>query len=181
MRRVRASGSFSPPEVGMPASRCDQYRRWYEYEQDSHTKTIASLRTSQATQGADPGWQRAVDLLAHVAAARRLWLYRLGWTSVPPGDVFPRGVALEHAERELADVEREWSVIMAGLTDTDLDRVFEYASLEGTRFRNRVEDILAQLFGHSWYHRGQIALLVRSIGAEPAATDFVYWTREGIG
>jgi len=43
-----------------------------------------------------------------------------------------------------------------------------------------VEDILAQLFGHSWYHRGQIALLVRSIGAEPAATDFVYWTREAI-
>jgi len=43
-----------------------------------------------------------------------------------------------------------------------------------------VEDILAQLFGHSWYHRGQIALLVRSIGAEPAATDFVYWAREAI-
>jgi uncharacterized damage-inducible protein DinB len=164
----------------MPASRSDQYRRWYAYEQDSHGKTIASLRRSRASRGTDPGWQRAVDLLAHIAAARHLWLFRLGWTASPPADVFPRGVGLDEVERQLAGVEREWSVILAGLTDADLDREFEYASLEGPRFRNRVEDILAQLFGHSWYHRGQIALLVRSMGAEPAATDFVYWTREAI-
>ncbi|HEY7544618.1 MAG TPA: DinB family protein [Blastocatellia bacterium] len=59
-------------------------------------------------------------------------------------------------------------------------RVFEYSSLDGGRFRNSVEDILTQLFGHSLYHRGQIALLLRSIEAEPAATDFVYWSREAI-
>jgi uncharacterized damage-inducible protein DinB len=122
-----------------------------------------------------------VDLLAHVAAARRLWLFRLGWTTRPPVDVFPRGVRLADAERDLVDVEREWAVILAGLTDGDLDRAFEYASLEGPRFRNRVEDILAQLFGHSWYHRGQIAQLVRSVGGEPAVTDYVYWTREALG
>ncbi len=162
----------------MPNSRAEQYRLWYEYEVDSHGKTVASLLASQAEHGREAGWQKAVDLLAHVAAARRLWLFRLGWTMRPPVDVFPRDVALGEAERELAEVEREWSVIIAGLTDADLDREFEYASLEGPRFRNRVEDILAQLFGHSWYHRGQIAQLVRSVGAEPAVTDYVYWTRE---
>ena len=31
---------------------------------------------------------------------------------------------------------------------------------------------------HSWYHRGQIATLVRALGAEPAVTDFVFWSRE---
>ncbi len=41
-----------------------------------------------------------------------------------------------------------------------------------------VEDILTQLFGHSWYHRGQIAARVRELGGEPAATDFVFFTRE---
>jgi uncharacterized damage-inducible protein DinB len=158
-------------------TRMDQYRRWYAYEQDSHGKVVVSLRDARAAHGTDPGWQRAVDLLAHLAAARRLWLFRLGWTTQAPGEVFPRGVALEDVERQLADVEREWTVILAGLIETDLDRDFEYVSLEGSRFRGRVEDILAQLFGHSWYHRGQIALLVRSIGAEPAVTDLVYWTR----
>jgi uncharacterized damage-inducible protein DinB len=47
--------------------------------------------------------------------------------------------------------------------------------------RNSIEDILTQLFGHSCYHRGQIAQLLRSIGAEPAVTDFVFWTREPAG
>ena len=103
-------------------TRIDQYRRWYEYERDSHGTVVVSLRDARAAHGTDPGWQRAVDLLAH--------------------------------------------------------RDFEYVSLDGPRFRSRVDDILTQLFGHSWYHRGQIALLVRSIGAEPAVTDFVFWTRE---
>jgi uncharacterized damage-inducible protein DinB len=43
-----------------------------------------------------------------------------------------------------------------------------------------VEDILAQLFGHSSYHRGQIAMLVRAAGGEPAVTDLIYWCREGV-
>src|SRR5436309_2743490 len=74
-----------------------------------------------------------------------------------------------------------WSDYLAGADDAELARVFEYQSLDAGRFRNRVEDILAQLFGHSWYHRGQIAVLVRAAGGQPAVTDFVYWSREPVG
>ena len=56
--------------------------------------------------------------------------------------------------------------------------MFEYQSLDGPWFRNSVEDILTQLFGHSWYHRGQIAALIRALGEEPAVTDFVFWARD---
>ncbi len=64
--------------------------------------------------------------------------------------------------------------------NNELARVFEYQSYEGPRFRNTIEEILTQLFGHSWYHRGQIAQLIRSVGAEPAVTDFVFWAREPV-
>ena len=57
-----------------------------------------------------------------------------------------------------------WSDYLARLDDTALGQEFEYQSLDAGRFRNRVEDILAQLFGHSSYHRGQIAMLVRAAG-----------------
>ena len=40
--------------------------------------------------------------------------------------------------------------------------------------------ILTQLYGHSLYHRGQIAMLVKQAGGQPAMTDFVYWCREKI-
>jgi uncharacterized damage-inducible protein DinB len=72
---------------------------------------------------------------------------------------------------------RDRSDYLDQLEDTDLARVFEY---EGPRFRNTIEEILTQLFGHSWYHRGQIAQLLRSIGAEPAVTDYVFWAREPV-
>ena len=74
-----------------------------------------------------------------------------------------------------------WDAYLSGLTDADLAREFEYQSYDSGRFRNRVEDILAQMFGHSWYHRGQIAMLVRAAGGVPAATDLVYWCREPVG
>ena len=80
-----------------------------------------------------------------------------------------------------AEMEAAWSSYLNELNDGELGRVLEYQSYEGARFRNTVEDILTQLFGHSWYHRGQIAQLLRMLGAEPAVTDFVFWTREPVG
>ena len=70
--------------------------------------------------------------------------------------------------------------VLASLDDTAIDQELEYQSLDAGRFRSRIEDILAQLFGHSWYHRGQIAMLVRASGGQPAVTDLIFWTRESI-
>ena len=66
---------------------------------------------------------------------------------------------------------------LEGIDDEELSRVFGYQSVEGPRFKNSIEELFTQLFGHSLYHRGQIASYVRSLGGEPAVTDFVYWAR----
>jgi uncharacterized damage-inducible protein DinB len=73
-----------------------------------------------------------------------------------------------------------WSHHLKTVDETDLARSFEYQSFDAGRFRNSVEEIFTQLFGHSWYHRGQIAMLVRAAGGQPAVTDFVYWCRHPI-
>ena len=113
-------------------------------------------------------------------AARRLWLHRLGAAPSPPADLFSHEVTLEDLPQELDEVESAWSAYLAGLTDAGLARTFDYQSMEGPSFRNTVEDVLTQMFGHSWYHRGQIALLLRSLGCQPAVTDLVFWAREAI-
>ena len=79
---------------------------------------------------------------------------------------------------DLSAIESRWNEYLGRLTDAELARVFEYRSFDGGRFRNRVEDVLTQMFGHSLYHRGQIATLVRAAGGVPATTDFVFWARE---
>jgi uncharacterized damage-inducible protein DinB len=158
------------------------HRRWFEYERDAHAKVLASLHTVPDNHRSTPAFQKAISVFAHIIQARRLWLYRFGILKQGPGpnDFFPAGLTLADLADWLREMETLWSSYLQNLDDQQLPRVFEYRSLEGSRFRNTIDDILTQLFGHSWYHRGQIASLVKAAGGEPAITDFVYWCREPI-
>jgi len=163
--------------AAMTGSMSDRYRRWFDYERDSHAKTMASLNAVAAELRSSALFQKAVDLMAHLVAARRTWLFRLGVTAEKV-ELFPQTVTLDLLQAELVLMEAAWENYLKDLSDAELERVFEYQSYEGARFRNSVEEIFTQLFGHSWYHRGQIAQLLRTMGAEPAVTDFVFWARE---
>jgi uncharacterized damage-inducible protein DinB len=105
----------------------------------------------------------------------------MGLIAESPTAIFPENVELAAVAAELAMIQERWADALGSMDDERLGRLFEYKSLDAGRFRNRIEDILTQLFGHSWYHRGQIAMLVRAAGGEPAATDLVYWCREPLG
>ena len=163
-------------------SLADRFRKWFEYEKDAHTQVLASLETVPEDRRREGGYQKCLGWLAHLAAARALWLYRMGMAATGPStheELFPKDVSLQGARASLDAMHRAWQPYLAGLDDEALSRVFEYRAIEGDRFENRVEDLLTQLFGHSWYHRGQIASLVRELGGTPAETDYVFWTREG--
>jgi uncharacterized damage-inducible protein DinB len=157
-----------------------QYRRWLQYEIDVHARVVHSLETVPAERRSSPEFRRAVAILAHIVAARRVWLGRLGLAPPAAGPLFPENPNLAEVIGEMQSVQKVWTEFLGRASDEDLGRTFEYQSLDAGRFRNRVEDILAQLFGHSWYHRGQIAMLVRAAGGEPAITDLIYWCREPV-
>lgn len=165
----------------MADAMADHFRAWFEYEQDAHGKVVRSLESVPADGRDSPEYQKAVGWLAHLVMARRIWLERLGLVAPNAGTMFPDKADLALVVSDLGDVQKLWSDYLASLSDQDLARSIEYKSLDAGRFRNRLDDILTQLFGHSWYHRGQIASLVRAAGGEPAATDYIYWCREPIG
>lgn len=154
-----------------------QFSRWFEYERDSHSKTLASLETVPPERRSEPDFQRAAGLLAHLVAARMLWLFRLGQQAERPAEMFPKNVSVADLRKQVREMEGKWLVYLDRIDDDEMRRIQEYQSLDAGRFSNSVHDILTQLFGHSWYHRGQIALLVRSLGGTPAVTDFIYWAR----
>lgn len=163
----------------MGQSLVERYRRWFEHEMDAHAKVLRSLDSVPADRRSGPEFRKAVELLGHLVAARSLWLSRLG-AGPAPAQLFLDNPGLGDVREELGVVQARWVEYLGRLTDVDLARVFEYRSWEGPPFRNTVEDVLTQLFGHSWYHRGQIAMQVRAAGGEPAATDFIFWCREPI-
>src|SRR5436853_1401896 len=165
----------------MSTNHTDRYRRWFDYEIDAHAKVLAAFDAIPEDKRATPEYQKAVSLFAHMMLARRLWLYRFGILTEGPREFFPQNVALDTVKAMAEEMHAAWSAYFERLDEVELARIFEYRALDGPRFRNSIEDILTQLFGHSWYHRGQIAMLLRQAGGEPAVTDFVFWSREFIG
>jgi uncharacterized damage-inducible protein DinB len=158
----------------------DRYRRWFDYEKDSHAKVLASLNSVPPQNRSAPTFKKSVDLLAHIVAGRLLWLFRLGGVPKPPSELFPQGFPFDELALRIQEMEALWDVFLARLDDSQVARTIEYRASDGGFFRNRVEDVLTQLYGHSLYHRGQIASLVRASGGEPAKTDFIFWVREAV-
>lgn len=158
----------------------DRYRRWFEYEKHSHAQVLAALEAVPGPRRDSDAFRKAVQLMGHLVAARQLWLFRMGIVPEPPSEFFPEGLSLAELATRVAAIHVVWTDFVGRLHDDALVPSFEYQALDGDWFRQSVEDTLTQLFGHSWYHRGQIALLLRSLGAEPPVTDFVYWVREPI-
>jgi uncharacterized damage-inducible protein DinB len=160
-----------------PAAR---FRRLFEYERASHATVLAALRAVPEARRSAPQFQKALDLLAHVVAARRMWLARFGVAAAPPGGLEPAGTELAELGPRLDEMHALWTRYLDALGDDDVQRVFEYRSLDAGWFRNTIEDVLTQLYGHSLYHRAQIATLLRALGCEPPITDYIYWAREPI-
>lgn len=161
-----------PPERALS----QHFRRLFEYEEDSHAKVLAALVAVPAEARARPEFQKAVDLFAHVVAARRMWLARLG-VAPAAGGLEPEGTELAALPARLDAMQTLWRRYLTGLTDADVERSFEYQSLDAGRFRNTLGEVLTQLYGHSLYHRGQIALKLRALGCTPPTTDFIFWAR----
>jgi uncharacterized damage-inducible protein DinB len=159
----------------------EQYTRWFEYEKDSHRRALTSLDTvPEDGRGSEP-YRKALSIMGHIIAARRIWLHRFWPSSFErPAELFPTNATRDGLDADLATMERDWSDYFGRLDEPELARVFDYLTSEGTRFRSVVADVLTQLYGHSLYHRGQIASLVRAAGGEPARTDFIFWARESI-
>jgi uncharacterized damage-inducible protein DinB len=155
-------------------SLADRFRRWYEYERDCNAKSLEMLASVPVERRAAAEFQKAVDRMAHLVAARRRWLHRLGhWPEAP--DLFPRGAALTDLSALVADTEAAWVAYLSRLDEQELARALEWQVADGRRYRWNVEGVLTQVFGHAWYHRGQIAQLVAGLCGKAVDTDYIFW------
>lgn len=122
-----------------------------------------------------PERTRARRIYAHIAAAEHIWFSRLTGAapreSVWP-DLDPDGAAALSAETVAALLA--W---VESHSPDELERPIVYRNSAGTEFENRAVDVVQHIAMHGAYHRGQLALLARTSGAEPVSTDFVAWLR----
>ena len=116
--------------------------------------------------------------LLHMAGAEWIWLERFQGrspSSLPDATQFPDMASLRERWDEL---EMRLLGFVRGLTQADLDRVFEYKTLKFGVYRNPLWESLQHLANHGTYHRGQVTTLLRQLGAQPIATDLMHFYRE---
>ncbi len=145
--------------------------RLFRYDAWANEEVLRSLRTA----GHPP--ERAIRLLAHIASTQWLWLERM--KSMPQSlPVWPEWT-LDEIEAQLPRLKREWKVFLGEKKAPDLALRFQYTNTKGEHFSSTIGDTAMHVALHGAYHRGQIAMLVRDSGAEPAYTDFIHAVRTG--
>ena len=146
-------------------------RRLYVYNDWANRKTFTSIN-----QGALLA-ELTLKRMAHILAAEHTWYARLtGQDSPVP--VWP-DLTLAEISHHMDTLRDNWAAYLEALGEEDLTGAIEYKNSRGKSFTSRRDDILQHVIMHGAYHRGQIAGDTRAAGGVPAATDFIFYVRDG--
>jgi uncharacterized damage-inducible protein DinB len=141
-------------------------------------EACAALTPEQFVKPMGSSFGSVRDTLVHLFSGEWVWLERwLGRTpeAFPKAEEFPDFASVE---RRWAEIEHELSAYIASLKPEDLTRELRYKTVAGTPMEGQPWQTLQHLVNHGSYHRGQVATLLRQLGAKPNSTDLIGYYRE---
>jgi uncharacterized damage-inducible protein DinB len=153
----------------------------YDYNSWANRRSLTAsekLSVEQFTRPMGSSFSSVRDTLAHIYGAEWLWLERFQGRSpsgLPNVNQFPDVASLRETWTEL---EQRLISFVDGLTQADLDRIFEYKTLRFGVYTNPFWQSMLHLINHGTYHRGQVTTLLRQLGAEPILLDLMHFYRE---
>ena len=160
---------------------CDEIRLLYDYNSWANARTLeacGALDLERLTRDLGSSHRSVRETLAHIMGAEWIWLERWNGrapSALPAGQLFPD---LESLSRRWSEVERDLLGLVAGLREADLERELQYRTLDGKPYSQPLWQMLQHLVNHGSYHRGQVAAMLRQLGAKPGATDLIAFYRE---
>lgn len=167
----------------------DDIRLLYEYDRWANNRVIefvSALTPEQFTRDLGGAFRSVRDTLVHIAGGEWIWLqyWRADSHSVSfvndlqkrrdqlfAPALYPAIAAVETKWRE---VEKEQVAFVETVTDEGLNRMLPFRTIHVS-----LSHLMQHVANHSSYHRGQIALMMRQLNAEPIATDFHVFLVEG--
>jgi len=112
--------------------------------------------------------------LAHIYLADRVWQERITAADKP----LVWDASLAEAAEAWPGIQQAWELWSDGLVDGDLEKNVPYKSISGLPAENTAGEIVTHVVNHATLHRGQVVGMIRQLGTQPPATDFIFYLRE---
>jgi len=148
----------------------DYFLRLNEYNIWANNNAALSIRN---TAGLDT---KALELFSHILIAQTIWLDRISQHPINFDSPWIK-LSTEECEHLSQKSYNDWKIYLANIGKAELSKFVEYKNVKGDTFKNKLSDIIAHVFNHSSYHRGQIAQYVKKSNGKPAITDFIAFAR----
>lgn len=162
-----------------------EYDRWAN---NSVLQAVTTLSVEQFTRDLGGSFRSVRDTLIHIVAGEWGWLTiwkepalsssfvtdlwdRIDVTFAPNAFL---DIAAVRSKWE--EIEREQIEFVNGVTDELLRRMLPIRTTQLS-----LAHLMQHMANHSTYHRGQISLMIRQLGAEPVGTDFARFLLVGRG
>src|SRR5262245_17095059 len=141
-------------------------RDLFDYNDWASRRILALLQAQP-----DPA-EKPLGLLAHLVTAEEIWLLRLRCEATVGDDTAPK-LTVAQCETLVNEHRLAFAEIIEQFESRGIASLVVYRNLSGKEFTTSARDILAHVALHGTYHRGQIALALRSADIAPVDTDFI--------
>jgi len=160
----------------------DDIRPLYHYDRWANNRVLQAasmLSVEEFTRDLGGSFRSVRDTLLHIIGSEWVWLKY--WKEPPTNSALLTGLRTRRdllfnpdsfpnvatVQLKWVEVEDEQTEFVNGLTNELLERMLPFRATQV-----RLAHLMQHVANHSSYHRGQVALMMRQLGAEPLATDF---------
>jgi uncharacterized damage-inducible protein DinB len=167
----------------------DDIQLIFEYDRWANNRVLQAASTLSAeefTRDLGGSFRSVRDTLVHIVGGEWGWL--TCWKEPSPSSTFVTDFWTRHyalfspnafpdlaaVQLKWVEVEREQVEFVNRVTNESLGRMLPVRTTQIS-----LAHLMQHLANHSTYHRGQVALMMRQLAAEPLATDFAMFLMEG--
>ena len=167
----------------------DDIHLLYEYDRWANNRALqaaSALSPEQFTRDLGGAFHSLRDTLVHIVAGEWGWLTY--WNEPAPDDAFhadlDKRVAtlfnpsafpnVSAVQSKWAEVEKTQINFVNRTTNESLEKMIPFR-----KSQVKLGQLMQHLANHSTYHRGQVALMMRQLNAEPLSTNLHEFLLEG--
>ena len=152
----------------------------FEYDTWADLKlleVIAALTGDQYKKDLHSSFGGIQGTLLHILSVNRVWLYR--WRGKEPEPLkienFP---AMEVVKKQWDTYQCEIGNFLQSLTEAKLNALLQYSDFKGNTYAQPLCQQMQHKVNHSSYHRGQLVVMLRQLGAAVVSTDLITYIRQ---